>query len=209
MDDLALGLAGSAKEQIRAAGQIAALGRDDLGSELMRSAERAMTTGRSWRARVALVEALGRLRWKPALRSVRHWLDESAEFEGMVVAALAASFYRIARSDLEDIEPMLTLIEDYDTFHHAYGALVVIGEDAMFQGSSCCHERVMKIADKCSRRWRHEGMADCRYGVALAAAYWPASRRRSRFLRRCKRSWDQGVVDAATTVLAGGTPRPR
>jgi hypothetical protein len=151
----------------------------------------------SWETLIAIMKAVGHCRCAEfAVHLWERYLVKESTFP-LVDLHAATAFVRISRSNNDDSEPVLKLLELGRNLV-SEGALEAIGYDKMVPKL----EEQDSILRKC---WdlglgRHKGMTDPRYGLAAGCTRWESKLVES-FLQHCLTSDDVPLIYVASHAL--------
>jgi hypothetical protein len=178
----------------RAAKHIGSRGDAKAGEPLWNAYQKERLDKRTWETQRDMIDALGRLGVREAASDL--WLIcERNEKHDAITQAAARAWVRITRVDPSDVGPVLRLLE-FAKFSVAFGAFEVLGGDRVLVDN-----KTAAILLRHAARFSYvEGCGDPRFGIAIAAAGWPAEQVRP-FLEECMRSPCSGLVHAAESAL--------
>lgn len=189
-------LSGKSAIRRRAAQHIGKHKHDQLGEALFIAFLREQQDARTWETQVAMIRALGEIKYAEALPAIEAICWQNKAFDEITRAA-ATTYVRLKRQNSHDATPVIELLR-MGNYAVTMGALDALGYDRMIPSD----DHIAKIIElTTSKQLTYPvGLGDPRYGLAAAAAGWNKSLVNA-FLTDCTQANDARVRYVAEQAL--------
>lgn len=171
----------------------------ELGEPLWNAYQNEIKNPKAWETQVEMIKSLGLIRFKESKEAFYKICKENKEHD-MVTSSAVKAYVRIARANIQDVNPILDLLS-FGKFEVVSSAFEVLGEDKMMPPL----KEILFFLDYVSKSTivNEKGYTDFRVGLMCACAGWKGIPEVSVFLNECIKEEDSFFVKVASNALKG------
>lgn len=171
----------------------------ELGKPLWGAYQNEIKNPKAWEIQVEIIKSLGLIGFKESKEAFYKICKENKEHD-MVTSSATKAYIRIARTNIQDVNPILDLLS-FGKFEVVSSAFEVLGEDKMMPSL----KEIIFFLDYVSKSAivNEKGYTDFRIGLVCACAGWKGIPEVSVFLNECVKEEESFFVKVAINALKG------